>query len=147
MKNIFVHWMPSLIFILLLLIQLKGKPQSASSYYRWLFQPITFMYDKATPLTAFLTGVCSFTSFFIVENILSAIHVGNNVQNVILLITAAVFFIIPVIIFVVGLKNKNAEITYFLSKEHWINFSKQVLRMVLWFAGVVSAGFIISLFE
>jgi hypothetical protein len=86
----------------------------------------------ATCKNAALAGAWSGSGLSIVETLLNSKEVNASVHNVFSLIYGLVFFVIPVMLFVIGVKNIRFGLRYSLSKEAWEEYPKIVLRLFSW---------------
>ncbi len=101
---------------------------------------------EATPRNAALTGAWTALGMVTFEAWEAGHKLDVMTHNVIFVTLSVIFFIGPVLLFVIGRQNIRFDLAYPFSREYWAEFPKVMLRMLCWFLGAAAFGFPYSYF-
>jgi hypothetical protein len=91
---------------------------------------------EASASNATLAGILSAFAFGTVEVLGKNLNFNAQTQNLVFFWTAIIFFVIPSLLFVIGLQN--IKPTRWFTREYFEEFPKAVLRVLCWFIGAVA---------
>jgi hypothetical protein len=98
---------------------------------------------EATPKTAALSGAWAALGLSIFEPWLNGHAFDTTTTNVVWLVVAAIFVVVPAAVFVFGAWARRAAVSGQFSREDWAQFGKVGVRIVCWLIGAGITGMVI----